>query len=916
MDLAAIYIDHLSDRDSAMRNIESALQQAATDVVVANRTVEVARRLPEPRAAAQRFEEIAAADNELEDATRARLWLLAADLRMEDDDRDAAAAASQRVLDLPSVPEDATAAANRALERLAPHDRQRLTEAAAEILASLETDPPPEPQQRALLLGRLHDIGGALGDSELVERAHRAQVELAAVLDGRDSSARTTGALLRDLLAARGEYGPVVELYERLASQTGGDDPARATAVLVEAAGFAWRGQGEPTHAASLLGRALRLRPDHEAALATLQELIQETSEPEIAAEIERALREPDALPPSPKISLLRAMLAITRGAEDEALNLLRPLTGPEIPDVVRLPAMSRLEMLLAERDEHDERRGLLAELLTLARHRRDPRAGDLGLELARLQRAAGDRSEARRSCELARQIAPDHRGLLRMLAELTAADEDWERLVEHYEQLARLAVDDGEQAAWLTRAAQVHLDHPERLVDDDAEGLARRLLLRACEVAPRAAEPRVVMLPLAFRQARWDEVLERAEELVRLVGDDEEVLVLGAIAEAYRRGERRLSREIGYRHSGEVARRLLLPGLQQALGEVALRGPLPRLDALLDAGSALTGGRRHLFELLHAWSGEHPNDAGLSLGLARLYEARGAGDMARHHYQLAAFMAARGPVPALVSRLPPGRLTDPDLHQASTAPMESRSSLRETLTALRDHLAGIGNEGAPQPAPPHAPAPPWWHSRMEQAETIVEPWRAILGVDLPLAWTDAPLATGVAVRNDRPPRILLGHVCAMLDRPELTFRLATATATVALGTAVLAAGSLDLGVLLDALGQLANPGHQPTGVRSQLMADVLAARDARNIGLTTNQRASLADELSHWLGSDDGLVRLDGSLRRSCLLLAARLSGRLDGALLAIARDHGLLRDGRVDASATLRQEDADWLLRALSLR
>lgn len=247
---------------------------------------------------------------------------------------------------------------------------------------------------------------------------------------------------------------------------------------------------------------------------------------------------------------------------------------------------------------------------------------------------------------------------------------------------------------------------------------------------------------------------------------------------------------------------------------------------------------------------------------------------------------------------------------------MQSRSTLRETLAALRDHLAGLGNEGAPTPASPHTPAPRWWQSRMELAETIVEPWRAILGVDLPLAWTDASLPGGIAVRNDRPPRVLMGDVCATMGLAELTFRLAMATATVALGTAVLAAGSLDLGVLLDAMAQLANPGHQPTGVRAQLMADVLAARDARNIGLTNTQRASLADELAHWLTSDDGLARLDASLRRSHLLIATRMSGRLDGALLTIARDHGLLSGRRLDATATLRQDDADWLLRALSLR
>ncbi|MCA9653294.1 MAG: hypothetical protein KC501_25490, partial [Myxococcales bacterium] len=242
LDLAATYLDHLDDPESAMRNIESALQQAATDVVVANRTAELARRMSDRRGAAERFETIAAEDNDLDDAARARLWLLAADLRMEDDDREAAEAASKRVLDLPSVPQDATAAANRTLERLGPRDPESLTAASSGVLARLDDTPPPEPHERALLLGRLGDIGQALEDEQMVERAHREQRQLAADLDGRAGDSHTAGAVLRDLMAARGEYGPVIDLYERLASGTGAEDPARAAAVLVEAAGYAWRG--------------------------------------------------------------------------------------------------------------------------------------------------------------------------------------------------------------------------------------------------------------------------------------------------------------------------------------------------------------------------------------------------------------------------------------------------------------------------------------------------------------------------------------------------------------------------------------------------------------------------------------------------------------------------------------------------
>lgn len=916
LDLAATYLDHLGDPESAMRNIESALQQAATDVVVANRTGELARGMKDRRGAAERFETIAAEDNELDDAARARLWLLAADLRMEDDDHVAAEAASKRVLDLPSVPQDATAAATRTLERLGPRDPETLTAASSGVLARLDGTPPPEPRERAELLGRLDEIGRALDDEQMVERAHREQRQLAADLEGDDDDSLTTGVLLRDLFAARGEYGPVIELYERFATGAEAEDPRRAAAVLVEASGYAWRGLDAPVQAASLLGRALQHAPQDEAASDMLAELTREITDAATAEAVIRELRRIPAADRPPVVRLHLSALASVCGDEDEALALVRPLARPGVPEAVRVEALERLDALLAARGAHEERRQVLSDLFELGQTRTDPRTGDLGLELARIQQREGDRTAARRTGEAARKAAPDHRELLRLLAELAEQDEDWPALSDLYEELSELAVDDAEQATLLTRAARVLLDHPDAPTDGDPAQIARRLLLRASEIHPEGTEARVVLLPLAFRQARWDEVLELGEGLLRSLGADEPTLVLAALAEAYHRGDRRFGREIGFRHSGELCRRFLLPGLQQTLDEVALRGPLPRLDNLLGVASTLVGGRRQLFEQLGAWASERPPEAGLSLGLARLLEARGSGELARHQFQLAAFLAPRGPLPALVTRLPGPRPSGIDLHFLSTAPMESRSILRHVLSGLRDHLAGLATVGSVVPAAPHHRSPSWWASRMELAETIIEPWRVMLGVDVPVAWTEHEVPGGITVRNDRPPRIVLGRQSATLEMPELSARLAYATATIALGLAVLQSGALPPSALLDALIQLANPGHQPTGQAAQALADVLAARDAHNIGLDAGQRAGLMDELVHWLTIEDGVARFTTHLHHARLLLATRLCGHLDGALHVLGRDHGLLVDGRLDAAATLRLDDTTWLLRALSLR
>jgi hypothetical protein len=214
----------------------------------------------------------------------------------------------------------------------------------------------------------------------------------------------------------------------------------------------------------------------------------------------------------------------------------------------------------------------------------------------------------------------------------------------------------------------------------------------------------------------------------------------------------------------------------------------------------------------------------------------------------------------------------------------------------------------------------------MALADSIVAPWRRALGLALPIAWSSAKLPGGVGVRNSSTPTIALGSGVAAAAVPELRFRLARATATIMMGLSVLEDGrGKKLEDLLDALGRVANPGHVPTGGSAHAIADALSQRGAGGARVSgaeggeaqmqPAERAALADELAHWLTEARGVDRLSLQLRRAQMLFATRLSGQLDGALLALAHDMSFVARGRPDPVATLRHDDAHWLLRALGM-
>ena len=905
LDLAETYIEHLRDVDSAVRNIESAITQAPDDLVISTRAAALTGRLPDPRRIADRLERIAGQPGELEDAVRARLWLMAADLRMSDDDVVAAEAATQKVLDLSDASDDLTATAQRNLEALEGNEEHALRKQKSGLLRLLEVE--QQPTERVHILARLRELGQALDDDDLARWAGQEQLELANGLEGSGEDLHTAAAALRDAYAERGAYAEVVALYERVAERTEGE--ARASALL-ESARFAWSALRDPDRALDALGRSVEASASNPDALALLSELTAHTGDDRRVAEIYEVLRAVPQDQRTPAFDLALAHVAADLARPRDAAAILRPLCLRTDDDDLRFAALSKLDAVLAHSGSASDRVAITRRLFEACLQRRSPEMVDVALELARSERALGGPDRGIAVLQQALQTDPTHSGMLSLYADLLEETEDWGALGETRLQLGSLSSDPLEQAEQSMAAAQAFIEQGsiQRGNRARALGRARAALQRASEAAPQLPGPSIRLLPLAFAESRWDEVLDLAVDVRDRAGPDEEVLLLAALTEAYRHGQRSLARDLGFRHGPAAQERYLFPGLRQLLTQVASRGPLPRLDAVLAAASSLLGGRVALSRDLSHWSSGQPLQAGLALGLARLAEAAGQAERARNLYQVTAFMVPDGPVPSLVARLPMAA-PPKDLSSLGTGPFEAGTTLRDALASARGALSGFTlapqNDGAPTTAGAKA--------RLSLAESIVEPWRRALGCELPLAWSRARLPGGVGLANRAVPTILLGAGVTVCSVAELRFRLARAATSIASGLAILESGDgIRLAELLDGLGRMASPSHVPTGRVARQVAEAVTAHQ---ISLAPRQGAELGRELAHWLTSTGGIERLDVELRRAVLLFATRLCGQLDGALLTLAHDRGFVGEGRPDPVATLRYEDAYWLLRALQM-
>ena len=508
LDLAETYLDRLSDAQSAVRNLGAALQQAPTDVVVSSRASGIAARVPEPGEAAGRLEQLARSPGRPElgeiisDAARARLLIAASDLHLRNDMLEPAEAAARAANELDELPDELRKQVERALDQIVQIDQGEFDLRKRRKALNLKLDTVDDPVERLTIFSRLREMARALDDREDLQDATRRQLELAhSLLDGPAGPAKEAAlSALRDVFAATGDYVRIVRLYEDLASRSA--DASEAAELLTSAARFAWSGLRDPKLAVAIVRRALDRSPTHAPATELLGEIAGASDEREVDATIcdELSQLAPRQRPPLLTLRLAEAALRLER--REQAQTVLRQLLAGEASVELRLQASSLLDGLLESAGRTHDRLPLLEERLELSRRHWPDRAADIALDLARAQRAVGNLQDARATCRTALLDKPADQPLTKLYAELLEQAEDWLALARALEQLANLTIETREQAHWLTRAAQVHLDHGT----DGRESLtaARRLLERARAVSMESTEARAVLLPLVFHQGEW----------------------------------------------------------------------------------------------------------------------------------------------------------------------------------------------------------------------------------------------------------------------------------------------------------------------------------------------------------------------------------------------------------------------------
>lgn len=214
----------------------------------------------------------------------------------------------------------------------------------------------------------------------------------------------------------------------------------------------------------------------------------------------------------------------------------------------------------------------------------------------------------------------------------------------------------------------------------------------------------------------------------------------------------------------------------------------------------------------------------------------------------------------------------------------ESRAAILEVLRNMVAETGGIRAPGA-RPGPPETASAV---AAREQAEEALEPLRGVLGLRLPVrVGRGAGPIGGVGIRNEREPAIVIYPALGELPPPERRFRLTLAAVLVRAGLAVvLDPAGASLHELLAALAHLADPTEVPGLPGARTIAGVWARRGVTGERVPAALRAALAEELRWWRQDEAHVARLAARLREDAIVAAVRLSGAVDGALWAIARD------------------------------
>ncbi len=941
-DLAETYLHRLRDFDGAMRNLSSALAQPIEDAPVHQRIARLLAQVSDRGRAASYLataidsQRLALGDLTITPSARARLSFAAAELWERNDDIAAAERTYEQILAIEGLPADLVGRASKQLELLSSEDhdaRRELKHLQAELeLAS-------DDGARVLVLRKMLDSAIASGDAEAAESAEQ---RIVAILEEHllgehkgagsgDIDPDNARRWLREVFAQRGDPSALVREYERLASRVG--DDRRASDMLVDAARSAWSSVRDPAAPTALVEQSLRLNPESAAALAMLAEVttaVEHRPADELLCSSIAKVAEGRKLASVPLTVTLAAVSASDRlGKRDLAETLLASVDVSALDDDQHDAVLRVTDERLVRAGRTEARIAPLKQRLLLAHKRSgtgsDTHTADLTVRLAGILRELGRVDEVRQyitqllESRGASLSVPSRLAAQRLLIDALVSLEDYPALADAVTTLAELEVEPEAKAREYRQAAKYVLGQQDgrasvRGTAPEARRRAIALLEKARELAPHAAGPRINLLPLLFLAGEWPAVLDVSVELRAIAGDEDEELMLGALVEALVHGRRSFARAIGPRHEREVRERILYPAYADLVDLIAKEGPLPRLDAVLGAAAAMTGDTEDFLSELVSWSTSHAIRPGVALTLGRLHEAFGATLQTRWLYQLASFVAPQGPVGLLATRLAEPELSADPLHEEDWVPLAWRGSLREALITLRDYHAGIRGRGGETVAPEGSLE----RAAMHAATGLVARLRSRIGLQVVLAFTREPLYAGIGLRNRVDPTLVVDASFLSVPEAEREFRVALALMAMASGLGMLTdTHPVAPAEVLGALSMLARPNVPVASEGARVIADALASRGLRPAMLPAALRQGLARELEHWLDRPQALEHWVALVRRGLLLAGARLSGRLDGALLAIARDHDLLdADGRVEVAAVLASDDARWLLSQLGLR